>query len=27
LLSGAGPVSWIVWHEGLGLTQSGGAKQ
>lgn len=27
LFSGAGPVSWIVWDEGFGLTQSGGPKR
>ena len=27
LLSGAGPVSWIAWTEGFGLTQSGGPKR
>jgi hypothetical protein len=26
LLSGAGPISWIVWNEALGLTLSGGPK-
>jgi hypothetical protein len=27
LLSGAGPLSWIAWNEGFGLTQSGGPKR
>ena len=27
LFSGAGPVSWIAWNEGFGLTHSGGPKR
>ena len=26
LLSGVGPISWIVWNQAFGITQSGGAK-